>query len=150
MPLAFVALSHGLAFLLSPVILPVEPEPQNYRIGELSRRSGLSVKTVRFYCDQGLIHPCSRTKGGFRLFDAGALAELSLIRAFRAMDVPIAELVSILDIRRSGVCNCSVLRSSIHSKIDSIDQRVMALTAMKHELEQLLQGWRDCGGAKRK
>lgn len=144
--MAFVAFSSGLAFLVPPAILPVEPEPQNYRIGELSRRTGLSVKTIRFYCDQGLIHPYSRTKGGFRLFDASALDELPLIRAFRAMDVPIAELASILDVRRPGVCNCSVLRSSIHSKIVSIEQRVMALTVMKQELEQLLQGWQDCGG----
>lgn len=133
---------------MPPLAPSKAPAAQKLRIGELSLRSGVSVKTIRFYCEQGLIQPCSRTAGGFRQFDVGAVEELSLIRALRSMDVSIAELASILDVRRSGVCNCSVLKSSISSKVESIDQRVMELTAMKQELEQLLRGWRDCGGSK--
>jgi MerR family copper efflux transcriptional regulator len=118
------------------------------RIGEVSRRSGVSVKTIRFYCDQGLIQPSTRSEGGFRLFDAAILADLAIIRALRAMDVPLPELARILEVRRSGVCNCSVLKSSIGAKVDSIDQRIAELAAMKGELEALLQGWQDCGGSK--
>ena len=33
------------------------------RIGEVATRSGLTVKTIRFYCDEGLIHPISRSPG---------------------------------------------------------------------------------------
>jgi len=118
------------------------------RIGEVSRQSGVSVKTIRFYCDQGLLLPSSRTEGGFRLFDDTVLADLSLIRAMRAMDIPIAELAEILDVRRAGVCNCSTLKASIASKIASIDQRIAELAAMKEEMRALLSSWQDCGGAK--
>ncbi|NBO29848.1 MAG: MerR family DNA-binding transcriptional regulator [Synechococcaceae bacterium WB6_1A_059] len=38
------------------------------KIGEVAGRSGLTVKTIRFYCDEGLIHPISRSEGGYRLF----------------------------------------------------------------------------------
>ena len=34
------------------------------KIGEVAQRSGLTVKTIRFYCDEGLIHPISRSEGG--------------------------------------------------------------------------------------
>ena len=125
-----------------------DPAAPRLRIGEVSRQSGVSVKTIRFYCDQGLLLPSSRTEGGFRLFDDTVLADLSLIRAMRAMDIPITELAEILDVRRAGVCNCSTLKASIASKIASIDQRIAELAAMKEEMRSLLSSWQDCGGAK--
>jgi hypothetical protein len=37
-------------------------------IGQLARRTGLSVKTIRWYSDQGLVPPAGRTASGYRLF----------------------------------------------------------------------------------
>jgi MerR family copper efflux transcriptional regulator len=118
------------------------------RIGEVARRSGLSVKTIRFYCDQGLLQPKGRSDSGYRLFNDENLAELTIIRALRSMDVAIPELARILEVRRSGVCNCSLLKGSIADKMSSIDQRISELSAMKDELARLLDSWQDCGGAR--
>jgi DNA-binding transcriptional MerR regulator len=118
------------------------------RIGEAARRTGLPVKTIRFYCDQGLLQPRGRSEAGYRLFDQDNLAELTIIRALRAMDVSIPELSKILEVRRSGVCNCSLLKGSIAAKMASIDQRISELSAMKDELARLLDSWQDCGGAR--
>ena len=52
--------------------------------GEVAKRSGLSVKTIRFYCDEGLVHPTGRSEGGYRLFDNDIFAELALIRTIKA------------------------------------------------------------------
>lgn len=71
-----------------------------------------------------------------------------MIRALRVMDVPLSELRQILDVRRSGTCNCAVVKGSITDKIKSIDARVEELLATKAELARLLAMWRDCGGAK--
>ena len=46
------------------------------------------------------------------------------------------------------MCNCSVLKVSITTKLDSIDQRMAELLAMKQELSALLDRWQDCGGTK--
>jgi DNA-binding transcriptional MerR regulator len=118
------------------------------RIGEVARRTGLPVKTIRYYCDEGLLQPKARSAGGYRLFDAENLAELAIIRALRAMDVSIPELARILEVRRAGVCNCSVLKDSIAAKMDSINLRIYELAAMKDELARLLDSWQDCGGMK--
>jgi MerR family copper efflux transcriptional regulator len=118
------------------------------RIGEVARRSSLSVKTIRFYCDQGLLQPKGRSDSGYRLFDQENLAELTIIRALRSMDVAIPEVSRILEVRRSGLCNCSVLKESISTKMTSIDQRISELSAMKDELARLLESWQDCGGSK--
>ena len=124
-----------------------DPAPSR-RIGEVARRTGLPVKTIRYYCDEGLLQPRDRSAGGYRLFDEDNLAELAIIRALRAMDVSIPELVRILEVRRSGVCNCSLLKGSIADKMSSIDQRIFELRTMKDELARLLDSWQDCGGSK--
>ena len=124
-----------------------DPAP-SLRIGEVARRTGLPVKTIRYYCDEGLLQPRDRSAGGYRLFDEDNLAELAIIRALRAMDVSIPELARILEVRRSGVCNCSLLKGSIADKIASIDARISELAAMKDELARLLSSWQDCGGSK--
>ena len=51
------------------------------RIGQIAQASGLSVKTVRFYSDEGLIHAVGRSPGGYRLFDPSVVAELMTMKA---------------------------------------------------------------------
>jgi len=117
------------------------------RIGEMAKISGFSVKTIRFYCDQGLLLT-ARSEGGYRIFSLESLAELEIIRALRSMDVPISELARILEVRRAGICNCSTIKNSISTNMASIDSRIQMLQMMKSELVRLLSGWQDCGGAK--
>ena len=124
-----------------------KPAP-SLRIGEVARRTGLPVKTIRYYCDEGLLQPRARSESGYRLFDEDNLAELAIIRSLRAMDVSIPELARILEVRRAGVCNCSVLKDSIAAKLKSINLRIDELAAMKNELARLLNSWQDCGGSK--
>ena len=124
-----------------------DPAP-SLRIGEVAKRTGLPVKTIRYYCDEGLLQPRARSESGYRLFDEENLAELTIIRSLRAMDVSIPELARILEVRRAGVCNCSVLKDSIAAKMESINLRIAELAAMKEELARLLGSWQDCGGLK--
>ena len=127
--------------------LSAKPAP-SLRIGEVARRTGLPVKTIRYYCDEGLLQPRARSESGYRLFDEENLAELTIIRSLRAMDVSIPELARILEVRRAGVCNCSVLKDSNSAKMESINLRIDELAAMKEELARLLDSWQDCGGLK--
>ncbi len=132
---------------MDPLPLAAAQDAPGLRIGEMAKISGFSVKTIRFYCDQGLLHT-ARSEGRYRIFSPESLAELEIIRALRSMDVPIGELARILEVRRAGVCNCSVLKDSIATKLLSIDSRIQELQMMKSELARLLSSWQDCGGAK--
>ena len=122
--------------------------PLGLKIGQVSDYSGLPVKTIRFYCDQGLISPAKRSEGGYRLFDESVYTELSLIRTLRTMEVPLPELRRILEVRRSGLCNCSALKGSIESKMIAIEQRIKDLGEMRAEFRKLLDDWQECGGVK--
>ncbi len=118
------------------------------KIGDVAARSGLTVKTIRFYCDEGLIHPARRSDGGFRLFSPDVFEELTLIRTLRALEIPLPDVMKILESRRSGICTCTSLQSTIRSKAGEIEQKISALRAMHIELMDLLNDWQDCGGQK--
>ena len=118
------------------------------KIGDVAARSGLTVKTIRFYCDEGLIHPASRSDGGFRLFSSDVFEELTFIRTLRALEIPLPDVMKILESRRSGICTCTSLQSTIRSKAGEIEQKISALRAMHIELMDLLKDWQDCGGQK--
>ncbi|WP_026415564.1 MerR family transcriptional regulator [Actinomadura oligospora] len=68
-----------------------------FSIGELARRAGVSVKTVRFYSDEGLVPPAGRTDAGHRLYDVRALARLELVRTLRDLDVDLATVRRLLE-----------------------------------------------------
>lgn len=116
------------------------------KIGEVASRSGLTVKTIRFYCDQGLIRPSGRSEGGYRLFGADVFAELALIRTLKGMEIPLQDVQGILESRRSGVCTCTALQSRIRAKAGEIGQKIEALHSLQSELLTMLERWENCGG----
>ncbi|MFB7379581.1 MerR family transcriptional regulator [Kitasatospora purpeofusca] len=66
-------------------------------IGDLARRTGLTVKTIRFYADSGLVPPTDRSPAGYRLYDLGALARLDLVRTLRDLGLELAVVRRVLD-----------------------------------------------------
>ncbi|MEU8283530.1 MerR family transcriptional regulator [Micromonospora sp. NPDC048905] len=70
---------------------------EQYTIGELARRTGLSVKTIRYYADSGIVPPTDRSPTGYRLFDAAAVARLDLVRTLRDLGVDLATIRRVVD-----------------------------------------------------
>jgi len=116
------------------------------KIGAVAQRSGVPVKTIRFYCDEGLLQPASRSEGRYRLFDQSVFADLALIRNLRAMDLPLTAVHAVLTARRSGVCTCADLQATIRGKLDEIQGRLDDLRALESDLKAMLSGWQSCGG----
>jgi len=65
-------------------------------IGELARRSGLPVRTIRFWSDTGVLPPAERTEGGRRLYDAACVARLDLIVTLRDLGLGLPEVRRVL------------------------------------------------------
>lgn len=65
-------------------------------IGELARSTGLAVRTIRFYCDEGMLES-RRSAGGHRMFDAdSATARLLLVRRLRALGLGLGSITDVL------------------------------------------------------
>jgi DNA-binding transcriptional MerR regulator len=65
-------------------------------IGALAARTGLSVKTIRFYSDKGIVPATCHSPAGYRLYDVVALARLELVRTLRALDIDLATVRRVL------------------------------------------------------
>ena len=69
-----------------------------YQIGEIARRTHLSLRTLRYWEEVGLIRPTGRTDGGFRIYSDDELARVRLIRAMKPTDLTIDELRELADV----------------------------------------------------
>ncbi|MER7913209.1 MerR family transcriptional regulator [Streptomyces sp. NPDC096068] len=68
-----------------------------YSIGELARRTGLTVKTIRFYSDRGIVAPTDRSPAGYRRYDIDAVARLDLVRTLRELGLDLPTIRKVVD-----------------------------------------------------
>jgi DNA-binding transcriptional MerR regulator len=75
------------------------------QIGEVAERTGLSLRTIRYYEEVGLVTPSSRTTGGFRLYSELDVSRLQLVKRMKPLDFSLEdmrELLGILDDLEDG------------------------------------------------
>jgi DNA-binding transcriptional MerR regulator len=70
---------------------------EGMNIGELSRLSGLPVKTIRYYSDVGLVPESDRTVANYRRYDHASLVRLEFVRTLRELGLDIATIRRVLD-----------------------------------------------------
>jgi DNA-binding transcriptional MerR regulator len=99
-------------------------------IGELARRTGLSVKTIRYYSDEGLVPEASRTAAGYRRYDAGALTRLEFVRTLRDLGLDLATIRRVLDQRAD-------LRSVASAHADVLATQIRLLKVRRAALRSL-------------
>lgn len=63
------------------------------QIGEVAERTGLSLRTIRYYEEVGLITPSARSQGGFRLYTEEDIARLGVVKAMKPLDFPSTKCV---------------------------------------------------------
>ena len=71
-------------------------ERELHSIGDVARRTGLSVSAIRFYADEGVVAPTGLTEGGFRRYDVHAVARLELVRTLRDLGAGLDDIRRVL------------------------------------------------------
>ncbi|WP_330253497.1 MerR family transcriptional regulator [Nocardia sp. NBC_00565] len=100
-------------------------------IGELSRSTGVPVRTIRFYCDNGILES-RRSSGGHRMFDPAAGDRLLLVRRMRALGLSLPAIVSVLDGTESIGTAVAVERAALDAELDELRWRRASLLALEH------------------
>nr|WP_243274531.1 MerR family transcriptional regulator [Streptomyces albus] len=101
-----------------------------WTIGELASATDLSVKTVRYYSDSGLLPETGRSMGGHRRYDADALERLRLILRLRALDMPIATISRVVNGELS-------LAELVAGELDQVQSRLSRLRWQQATLQAL-------------
>ena len=101
-----------------------------FSIGDLARMTGLSVKTIRFYSDAGVVPPVERSPAGYRLYDLTALARLRLVRTLRDLDISIPTIQRVLarEVELAEIAN--VHAEAIDAQIRTLRLRRAVLRAL--------------------
>ena len=66
------------------------------QIGEVAQQTGLSLRTIRYYEEMGLVAPSARTAGGFRLYTDSDVARLQLVKRMKPLDFSVEEMRDLL------------------------------------------------------
>ncbi|MFC9894398.1 MerR family transcriptional regulator [Nocardia sp. NPDC127579] len=99
-------------------------------IGELSRRTGVAVRTIRFYCDEGVL-VCERTSGGHRTFAADAVARLTTLRQLRRLGIGLPTATAVLDGSRSSAEAIAAERAAVSAEVAALTWRHATLRALE-------------------
>jgi DNA-binding transcriptional MerR regulator len=70
--------------------------PDLLTIGRLAHRTGLPVRTLRFWSDEGAVPPVARSASGYRLYDAGSVARVELVRTLRELGFGLDDVCRVL------------------------------------------------------
>lgn len=120
-----------------------------YTIGRLARRTGVPVRTIRFWSDIGLVTPAGRSAGGYRLYDAEAVARLDLVRTLRELGLGLEVVQAVLGRRRTLAEVADVHARALDAEIRTLRLRRAVLrtvarrgstteeTALMHKLARL-------------
>ena len=65
-------------------------------VNEVSKRTGVSIRTLQYYDRIGLLNPAGRTEAGYRLYDDAALERLQQILLFRELEFPLKDIQTTL------------------------------------------------------
>lgn len=66
------------------------------QIGEVAERVGLSLRTIRYYEEVGLVTPSARSHGGFRLYGPADVARLELVKWMKPLEFTLDQMREVL------------------------------------------------------
>jgi DNA-binding transcriptional MerR regulator len=115
---------------------------RTYQIGEVADRVGLSLRTVRYYEEVGLVTPSDRTRGGFRLYTDGDIERLELAKHLKPLGFSLDEMRDLLDLhqrlRDRGRISAKD-RTRFERYTEDAQRRCEDLRRQLHAAEQLAQ-----------
>lgn len=115
-------------------------QEQPKQIGPVAKKSGVPIKTIRYYEELGLLKAAGRTEGGYRLFDGDIFTRLSFIKRAQSLGLSLAEIKEFLDVHDQGNLPCDHVQVKLQDKVAEIDQQIHQLQILKLELQGLLSG----------
>ena len=117
------------------------------QIGQVAKRTGLTVDAIRFYEKSGLLPRPARTEGGYRLYHEREVADLEFIQKSQQLGFSLNEIRELFSIQRHPNEACAHVRDLIAAKLGVVRAKMAELQKLEMDLAGAL---RKCGTALRK
>jgi DNA-binding transcriptional MerR regulator len=108
------------------------------QIGQISKKSRVSIDAIRFYERNKLLATPSRSVGGFRLYSSDDLSALQFIRSLQTLGFSLHEVREFVSLRTNDLHACSSVRKILDHKLKDIHAKRIALARLEHELKSAL------------
>lgn len=102
------------------------------QIGEVAKRAGVSIDTLRYYEKLKLLPGLPRSSGGFRLFTSEHIEKVRFIKQAQELGFSLDEIKGLL--ATGGAEECQKVRDLLQTKISEIDERLKSMKAFRHML----------------
>ena len=112
------------------------------KIGELARRTGTTLRTIRYYQQLGLINHSARTKGGFHLYFPEDCKTIQFIKTLQMLGTPLSEIRRLLDQRptaESAAEAAPEIIEILERQLDEIGERVAAYRQVQESIRQTME-----------
>ena len=109
---------------------------QTWKVGELAKRTGLTVRTLHHYDQIGLLSPSHRTAAGHRLYVQDDVARLQQITSLRSLGLPLEQIREVLDQKRMSALQVVQLHA------ERLRQQVQSQQRLVERLDALAEGLR--------
>lgn len=113
------------------------------KIGQLSKRTGCHIETIRYYEREGIMPPPPRTAAGHRIYDGEHLERLTFIRRCRALGFPLADIRTLLHLSDGEGGACGEVRRLTLDHAAAIKRKIVELIRME---QVLLDMAKQCAG----
>lgn len=107
---------------------------QPIQIGELAKRTSLSVDAIRFYEKQDLLPRAARSSGGFRLYSRNDLERVLFIRQIHGLGFSLREIRELVELRTRKVDACETVRALLKRKLSVIRAKRRELEGLESQL----------------
>jgi Cu(I)-responsive transcriptional regulator len=108
------------------------------RIGQLSRRTGVPTKTIRYYESVGLLPQPARAPNGYRVYAEDAVRALRFVRSARELGFPLDAVRSLLGLWQDRARPSRDVQALARERMADVDARIAELTRLRTELQLLV------------
>ena len=108
------------------------------KIGEVAKRSGIGIETIRYYEREGLLLEPERRPSGYRQYDESTVERLAYIRQAKELGFTLAEIRELLELSYAA-SNCEHIRQRAEVKITDIEAKIRSLQQMKRSLGKIME-----------
>lgn len=107
-----------------------------YSIGELAKRAGVAIDTVRYYERGELLPPAARLASGYRRYGETELKRLQFIRRAKALGFSLDDIRSLLAL--SEQADIAQIKQTASAKLADVNQRIAELVRVRDGLQVLI------------
>ncbi len=109
-----------------------------YRIGDVTKKTGLTADTLRYYEKIKLLPRVSRNVSGIREYDDKDISRLKFIQRAQKMNFSLSEISDLLKMRENPQKVRDEVRLLTADKLLEVDEHLQSLTTLRNELQLLL------------